>query len=94
MRWLFWEVDFGALDTEAHGDYILPRILERGRLEDVRWAIDTYGLVRIHAFFREVGHPELSGRTLAFWRALLQAEDETWQAPSRFRANNSAPWTD
>lgn len=93
-RWLFWEVDPDALDLERHRDSIIPRVLERGDLEAVRWAIEAYGLGAIHAFLRDVGHPELSPRTLAFWRAKLQAEEEPWASPSGWRTASAAPWVD
>ena len=92
LRWLFWNIDFDALDVERDADTILARVLERGRLVDVHWAIDTYGFDRIHRFFREVGHPELSERTIAFWRAVFDAEDESWPGPPAWRKNSSAPW--
>jgi hypothetical protein len=92
MDWLFCEVDPDALDVERDGEYVLGRVLERGRLEDVRWAVRVYGLERIHRFFRESGHPEISSRTLAFWRAFFHAEDEIWKTPPDWRSNSSAPW--
>lgn len=94
LRWLFWEVDFDALETDRDADFVIPRVLEFGRLAEVRWAVGHYGLDRIHRFLREHGHPELSGRTLAFWRAVLKAEDETWASPSAWRRNSGAPWID
>jgi hypothetical protein len=92
LRWLFWDVDAAALDVETHANYILPRILEFGRMVDVRWALETYGRARIHRFLRDVGHPELSDRTLLFWRAALKAEDETWASPPAWRKSRIAPW--
>jgi hypothetical protein len=94
LKWLFWEMDFAALDPTAHADSILARILERGRMADVRWAIDAYGMERIHRFLRDVGHPELSERTIAFWRAVLHAEDETWESPPAWRKSSSESWLD
>lgn len=94
VRWLFPEVDFESLDTDAHADYVLARVLERGRLEDVKWAIAALGMARIHQFFREVGHPEISDRTRCFWRAVFQAEDEQWPSPPSWRRSSSAPWID
>lgn len=91
-RWLFWDVDAATLDVERDADYILPRVLERGAIDDVRWVIATCGLLSIHRFLREVGHPELSERTLRFWRALLKAEDEEWTSPPDWRKTSSAPW--
>jgi hypothetical protein len=46
----------------------------------------------IHRFLRDVGHPELSRRTLAFWRAALHAEKEPWASPPSWRQNSSAHW--
>ena len=92
VRWLFWEHDADALELVAHADTILARVLEHGRLADVRWLIDHYGFDRIHRFFREVGHPEISKRTESFWRAVLRAQDEPWRSPPDWRTNSSAPW--
>lgn len=94
LRWLFWELNFDSLDPERHADSILARILERGRMVDVQWAIRHYGKERIHRFFREVGHPELSDRTVSFWRAVFKAEDEKWASPPAWRRDSSAPWID
>lgn len=92
LRWLFWDVDVDQLDLDTHADYILPRVLERGGLDDVRWLLGEYGQDRIHAFLRDVGHPELSARTLAFWRAALHAEDEPWASAPGWRKSSDAPW--
>jgi hypothetical protein len=94
MRWIFWDLDFDRLDVEADVDSILPRVLEEGRLEDVRVLLARYGSERIHTFFREVAHPLISERTRAFWRALFDAENEPWATPPAFRTNNAAPWID
>lgn len=92
FRWLFPNVDFRRLDTVKDEIHILGRILEFGGIEQVRWAIATIGMDRIHAFFREVGHPEMSDRTLAFWRAVLKAEEETWASPPAWRKSRIAHW--
>jgi hypothetical protein len=92
FRWVFWEVDASALDTAASADYIIPRVLEFGGIEEVRWLIATYGMAGIHRFLREVGHPELSERTLRFWRAALKAKHETWASPPDWRKSSGAPW--
>jgi hypothetical protein len=87
-------MDFDRLDPDLHADSILARVLEHGRLRDVQWLVRTYGFERIHRFFREVGHPELSPRTIAFWRAVLRAEKETWQSPPDWRRGKNVPWVD
>lgn len=93
-RWLFWEHDFARLDTERDEITVLARVLEHGCMADVRWAIATYGRARIHRFLRDVGHPELAPRTIAFWRAVFRAEDETWASAPAWRRDNSVPWLD
>jgi hypothetical protein len=87
--WLFWDVDPTRLDLPRDADYIIPRVLERGRLVEVGWLLDRLGKVRIHEFLRDQGHPELSAATLAFWRNYLHAEDETWAQPPAFRKHKS-----
>jgi len=94
MRWLFWDLDFDALDVDEHADAILPRVLESGRLEDVRAILALYGPERIHRFFREVAHPLIGERTRAFWRAFFDAENEPWPTPPDFRTHDAAPWLD
>jgi len=92
LHWLFWEVDPWEIDVERHADYVIARIVERGRMEDVDWVLATYGDDRVHRFFRDVGHPELSPRTLSFWRAYFQAKDERWTDTAAWRRSSSVPW--
>jgi hypothetical protein len=91
VKWLFWDVDVDQLDAVPHADYVLGRVLERGRLDDVCWAVDCYGLERVLLFLREAANPELSPRTLAFWRAFFR-EEQPWRTPPDWRRNSSAPW--
>lgn len=92
FHWVFWDVNAAALEPATSTNYIIPRILEFGGIDEVRWAVATYGMDGIHRFLREVGHPELSERTLRFWRAALKAEDETWASSPAFRKSSAAPW--
>lgn len=94
VSWLFWETDPSSLDAERHADHILARVLEFGGLPEVRWAMDYYGLERIHEFFRSVGHPELSPRTIQFWRAVFLADKEPWAERPAWRKSSSSSWTD
>jgi Family of unknown function (DUF6922) len=92
LRWIFWDVDFDELEPEKHADGILARVLERGRLEDVRAILDLYGERRILEFFRHGGGPDLSDRTRQFWRAFFQAENNEWPNPPAWRRSFAAPW--
>lgn len=91
-RWLFWDVDPATLLVERDRTYILPRVLEFGGLAEVRWAVTSYGLDGIRAFLRDEGHPELTPRTLAFWRAVLHAGEEPWRDRRGSRPLSAAPW--
>jgi hypothetical protein len=92
LRLLFWDVDFDALEAERDVDFVLPRILEFGRLSDIHWLVDVYGFDAIHNFLRTRGHPELSARTLAFWRAYFKAGDEPWEEPRASLKASAARW--
>lgn len=94
FRWVFWDVDPRALDVLRHRDYILGRVLEKGCIEEVRWVIATYGMNEIHTFLRDRGSPELSRRTVQFWRAAFVAEHEPWAEPAAWRRDTGAPWID
>jgi hypothetical protein len=91
LRWIFWDVDFDALDLEIHADGILARVLERGRLEDVHAILDLYGEARIFDFFRRAGGPDMSDRTRAFWRAFFHAEGSEWPSPPAWRRSFVGP---
>ncbi len=90
--WLFWDVDPAKLDLDRDEGFILPRVLEFGGMAEVRWVLGRYGRDGIRAFLRDVGHPEISSRTLAFWRAALGAEKERWASPPDWRRKSFAPW--
>ncbi len=93
LHWLFWDSDVDALDAEKDRRDILARVLERGRLQDVAWALGHYGESAFLEFFRQ-GHPAVSARTRRFWQLFLNAQHEPWPVPTRSPANNSAPWID
>ena len=91
-RWVFWDVDPRRLDVRRDAGYIIPRVLEFGGMAQVRWVIRAYGMRGIHRFLREVGHPELSNKTIRFWRVALHAEKERWATPPASLERSSAPW--
>lgn len=93
-RWLFWDVAIDAIDVDRDRRYVLGRVLERGRLADVRWAVSEYGLEGVRDFFREGAHPEISRATWSLWRAFFGEDGEKWPATASSRNNNVAPWID
>ena len=91
-RWLFWDVDPDTIEFDRDRRYVLARVLERGRLSDVRWVVGIYSLDGVRDFFRSGGHPELSRPTLALWRALFNEQGEPWQTSASWRKTSAAPW--
>ena len=92
LAWLFPEHQPSDLDPDRDARLILARVLEHGRMQDVRWCVGHYGMEGIHRFFRSEAHPEISTRTIALWRVALNAEEERWRRPRRSRLRNAAPW--
>ena len=91
--WLFWDVDPAAIDLARDRRYVLGRVLEKGRLTDVRWAVAQYGLDGVREFFRAGAHPEVSRLTRAFWRAFFKETASEWLVSSS-RKSSAAPWID
>jgi hypothetical protein len=94
IRWVLWDLDFDCLRPEEDADSVIARVLEHGRLSDVRALLAFYGRDRIARFFRTTAHPIISDRTRSFWRAYFHAEEEPWPSPPAWRKNNAAPWID
>jgi hypothetical protein len=92
MHWLFWEVDPARVDLKRDADFVIARVVEHGTLSDVKWLVQSYGLARIHAFFRDAGNTELSARTVGFWRAFFRASNESWVKPPSWRKRSAALW--
>lgn len=40
---LFWDANLEELDEQKNRDFIIQRILEKGNLEDLNWAVEFYG---------------------------------------------------
>jgi hypothetical protein len=93
LRWLFWDLDVEHVDLEEHCTAVLGRVLEDGRLCDVRLVLEIYGTRRIREFFRDGGQPLLSERTRCFWRAIFGAEEARPTRPD-VRSPGAAPRID
>jgi hypothetical protein len=92
LRSVLWDLDFERLDPEIDADSIMARVLEHGRLSEVRRILEIYGPERIQRFFRDAAHPVVSERTRQFWRAYFRAEEEAWPSPPAWRKSSAAPW--
>jgi hypothetical protein len=63
-RYLFWDIDLSALDTEKHFSFILARVLERGDWDDFNALLDYYGYKRIKKAVTKLRY--LDKKTLRF----------------------------
>lgn len=69
---LFWERDSNTIDTFKDSRYIIERILERGKDEEVKWLYDFYRPFFIKAVVSI--SDSLSPKTENLWTLLLRDE--------------------
>ncbi len=67
---VIWDVDLARLDEELNADFIIRRVLEAGRPEQVAWLFRRYGDLRIAATLER--SPGLPQRVTVAWRELLR----------------------
>jgi len=67
---LFWDVDPKTIDPEKHARYIIERILEFGRDEEVKWLWVYYS----HKLIGDIARNSraLRPRTQVLWKALTK----------------------
>jgi hypothetical protein len=66
---LFWDVDPRTINPQKHAEYIIERILDFGRDEEVRWMVQFYPKVIIKKTFSN--SRVLHNKTKALWKLLL-----------------------
>ena len=82
-RYIFWDVDFGAIDWEKHRRFVIQRVISKGSLEDWKKIIEFYGPEKVKkALTRE---RYLDKKTLNFSSYYFQVPKE------EFRCYNSIP---
>ena len=67
---LFWDVDPETIDPKKHAEYIIERILDFGKDEEVRWAWKNYR----HILIKKVVDTSrvLHAQTRALWTLILE----------------------
>ena len=93
LRWVLWDLDLSRVDADRDAPAVLARVLEHGRLSDVREALAFYGVPRVLQFFRDAAHPLISERTRSFWHAFF-GESERWPTREGSKSPSAAPWVD
>lgn len=68
----FWDVDFGKLDQQENGVYIIHRLLDRGNDEAIKWMFNTYDKNLIKEVITK--RRGFSAKTANFWADLLNID--------------------
>jgi hypothetical protein len=85
---LLWQVDPGQIDLDAHRDYVLERVMQRGGWDAMRWLRRTYSRETMADFLRRRG-TRLPPRERAYWSLAVGVELE--QEPGGGRPSWAAP---
>lgn len=62
---LFWDIDLHDLDPQRHQKFIIERILNRGEIEDFKWAVQFYGEETVKNVL--IKSRKLDAKSLNFW---------------------------
>ncbi len=90
---LFHDTRVQDIDPQAHAEFVIARVLDRGTLASVGALLRYYGRERIREFLRKGGTGRVSRRTVPLWAAFLQiAPDEC--TPRSLLHRSSPFWTD
>lgn len=65
------------LNLEAHGPFIIGRLLEDGDGEDLSWLSENVPEAALASWVRDRGRRQLSRRSAAFWSLILAQSPET-----------------
>jgi hypothetical protein len=77
-KYLFWDAVVSELDTENHASYIIPRVMDYGTLEDVRFVMHLYGKSRIKDIL--LNAPSLQKITISFFAGYYNLSSRKFKA--------------
>lgn len=63
---LFWDVDSSAMDPVKYANFIIQRILDKGDVDDLSWAVDFYGKDQVEKNFQK-NADKLNSKSNNFW---------------------------
>lgn len=73
IRRLFWDVDPGTVDLDAHQDYVIERVMSRGGWAAMKWLRATYDIKTLVHFLERRGQ-RLAPRERAYWSLVARVE--------------------
>ncbi|MCU0858351.1 MAG: hypothetical protein MUC65_08115 [Pontiellaceae bacterium] len=75
---LFWDVDPSGIDPECHRQFIIPRVMERGTLADVKAVWNYYGEAAVKTALLSAA--DLSVKTVSFFANQFNLPREAFRA--------------
>ena len=69
FKQLFWDIDRDRLDKDEDSMFIISRLLEKGRMDAVKWVYKTYGPNKILKVVNT--SPNITSKTRYFWNLIL-----------------------
>ena len=70
----FWDYNVSTLDIHQHAFLIIKRVLDRGKTDDVRWVVQTYGKDAIRDMLKKT--KDLSRITATYWSHVLDVDQK------------------
>lgn len=86
---LFWDADPSDLDLAKHKKYIVQRVLERGTIDDLRFAFKTYGLPEVIDTAKSLR--TLEPMALSFIACVANEPRENFRCYTQ-KQSSPAPW--
>ena len=75
---LFWDVDASKVDPHTHRQFIIPRVMERGTLADVKAVWDYYGSETVKSALLNAA--DLSAKTISFFANQFNLSRDAFRA--------------
>ncbi|MCW3788162.1 DUF6922 domain-containing protein [Plebeiibacterium sediminum] len=76
-RRAFWDIDYNTIDWENNSQYLIIKVIERGKLQDLFELIKYYGKEKIKKEL--IGAQKLPQRTFDFARTYFAVNKEDFQ---------------
>jgi hypothetical protein len=90
---LFHDTRVEQIDSSAHAQFVIQRVLDRGTLQSVRALLAHYGEARVRDFLTQGGTRTLDPRTVSLWTAYFGLSEAACTTKSSL-PRRSVFWTD
>lgn len=87
---LFWDTNLASLNTKKHKEFIIARIIETGRIEDIHWMFETYSRQEIIQVI--VSTRLISTKTALFWKNILDIKEDIRCLSNQYRKTQKLHW--